>query len=84
MATKTADLNITGLLDQATQTFSETFKAGVKMQEDIARWWSETLDQAGPVQEWQKRSRSIISEAIPAAQKPPIAADAATPSRVNG
>jgi hypothetical protein len=69
MATKTADLNITGLLDQATQTFSESFKAGVKMQEDVAKWWSETLDQAGPVQEWQKRSRAIVSEAIPAAQR---------------
>jgi hypothetical protein len=69
MATKTVDANFTGLFDQAMENFSEAFKAGVKMQEDIANWWSETLDQAGPAQEWQRRSRAILSDAMPAAQK---------------
>ena len=45
MATKTLDpTNFTGLFDQAMQAFNETFKAGVKMQEDIANWWSEMLN----------------------------------------
>jgi hypothetical protein len=61
MATKTAEMSFTGVFDQAAQTFSDAFKAGVKMQEDVAKWWTETLDQAGPVQEWQKRSRAIVS-----------------------
>jgi hypothetical protein len=69
MTTKIADSNFTGLFDQAAQTFGDAFKAGVKMQEDVAKWWTETLDQAGPVQEWQKKSRAIVNEAIPAAQK---------------
>ncbi len=69
MATKTAAATYTGLFDQAAQTFSEAFRAGVKMQEDITKWWSDTLDQAGPINEWQKKSRAIVNEAIPAAQK---------------
>lgn len=69
MATRTAEMNFTGIFDQASQTFGEAFKAGVKMQEDITDWWVQALDQAGPVQEWQKKSRAIVNEAIPAAQK---------------
>jgi hypothetical protein len=69
MATKVADVNVTGLFDQAMASFSETFRSGVKMQEDVAKWWTDTLDQSGPTQEWQRRSRAIINDAMPAAQK---------------
>ena len=69
MATKTAEGNFAGVFDQAAETFSDTFKAGVKMQEDIANWWTEMLDQTGPAQEWQRRSRAILNDTIPAAQK---------------
>jgi hypothetical protein len=69
MATKTIDTNFTGIFDQASQAFNETFRAGVKMQEDVAKWWTDTLENAGPAQEWQRRSRAILNDAIPAAQK---------------
>lgn len=64
-----AETRITGLFDQAVSTFGDALKAGVKIQEEVAKWWSDALDQAGPVQEWQKKSQAIVSEAIPAAQK---------------
>src|SRR3974390_3496131 len=69
MATKTMESNFTGMFDQAMQAFNETFKAGVKMQEDIAKWWADTLDQTGPAQDWQRRTRAILNDAIPATQK---------------
>jgi polyhydroxyalkanoate synthesis regulator protein len=67
-ATRT-EAAFTGLLDQAVATFGDAMKAGVKFQEDIGRWWSDVLDQTAPVQTWQKRSREMVSEAIPAAQR---------------
>jgi hypothetical protein len=65
----TSETSVTSLFDQAVQTCGEAMKAGVKIQEDMARWWSEALEQGGAMQAWQKRSRAILSEAIPAAQK---------------
>lgn len=68
-AAEKMEAKMTSLLDQATQTFGDALKAGVKIQEEIARWWGDALDQAGPMYELQKRSRAIVTEAIPAAQK---------------
>ena len=68
MATKAAEA-ATGLFDEALQTFNDAVKAGVKVQEEIGKWWSDALDQAGPADQWQKKSKAILGEAIPAAQK---------------
>jgi len=67
-ATATKD-GVSGLFDQAVTTFGDALKAGVKIQEEVGKWWSDALEQAGPVTEWQKKSRAMVSEAIPAAQK---------------
>lgn len=64
-----AETRVTGMFDQAVSTFGDALKAGVKIQEEVGKWWSDAMDQTGPAQEWQKKSRSIVSEAIPAAQK---------------
>ena len=70
MATATATKeNVSGLFDQAVSTFGDAMKAGVKIQEEVGKWWSDALQQAGPVTDWQKQSRALVSEAIPAAQK---------------
>ena len=63
---------VSALFDDAVQSFGEAVKAGVKVQEEIGKWWSDALDQAGgatPVDAWQKKSKAVLSEAIPAAQK---------------
>lgn len=59
----------TNMFDQAVGTFGDAMKAGVKMQEEVVNWWSTAFDQAGPVQEWNQRSRTLLNEALPAAQK---------------
>jgi hypothetical protein len=60
---------VSGLFDEAVQTFNEAVKAGVKVQEEIGKWWSDALEQAGPIEDWQKKSKAVLGEAIPAAQK---------------
>src|SRR3954454_23121716 len=63
---------LTGLFDQAVGTFGDAMRAGVKIQEEIASFWTGAIDQTGQaqqVQDWNHRSRAFLSEAIPAAQK---------------
>jgi hypothetical protein len=57
------------MFDQAVQTFGDAMKAGVKIQEEMGRWWTDMIEQAGPMTGWQKRSRAIVCESIPAAQR---------------
>jgi len=60
---------VSGLFDEAVQTFNEAVKAGTKVQDEIGKWWSDALQQAGPMEDWQKKSKAVMGEAIPAAQK---------------
>jgi len=70
MATKTETASrVTGPFDEAVTTFNDAVKAGVKVQEEIGRWWSDAIEHAGAGEQWQKKSKAVLSEAIPAAQK---------------
>ena len=57
------------VFDEAVETFNEAVKAGVKVQDEIGKWWSDALEQAGAAEQWQKTSKAVFAEAIPAAQK---------------
>jgi len=57
------------MLEQAIDTYNSAFKTGVRMQEEVARWWTDLLGDASPVQDWQKRTQAMIADAIPLAQK---------------
>ena len=63
------ETNFTSFLDPAVQTLEDAFMAGVKIQENVTKFWSDAFDQAGVLQDWQKRSQALIKEVIPAAQK---------------
>ena len=67
--TEAAASRVSGLFDDAVQSFNEAVKAGTKVQEEIGKWWSDALHQAGPMEDWQKKSKAVLGEAIPAAQK---------------
>jgi hypothetical protein len=71
MAVKTPQ--ISELFDDAAASFNEAVKAGAKMQEEIGKWWTDALEKTGPagfaVDDWQKKSKAVVAEAIPAAQK---------------
>jgi hypothetical protein len=63
------EATFTQLFDQAVETFGGAVKASIKLQEDVAKFWTDAFDRVGPAQDWQKRSRSIFTEALPTAQK---------------
>ena len=71
MATKTESAaRACGPFDEAVATFNDAVKVGVKAQEEIGRWWSDALAQAGGGgEQWQKQSKAVFADAIPAAQK---------------
>ena len=69
MATKTTAAAASDVFDEAVETFNGAVKAGAKVQEEIGKWWSDALDKAGSGEDWQKRSKAVFAEAIPAAQK---------------
>jgi len=59
----------TQMFDQGVQAIGEAVKAGVKIQEEIGKWWSYALEQVGSIQDWQKKSQAVASEVLPAAEK---------------
>jgi polyhydroxyalkanoate synthesis regulator protein len=69
MTTKAIEANVTEVFDSALRTYGDAMKAGVRMQEDVAKWWADALEAGGPIQDWQKRSRAVFTETVPAAQK---------------
>ena len=68
MAAKT-EAAVSTMFEDALQTYNDAVKVGVKVQEEVGKWWSDAIDHAGPAEEWQKKSKAVLSEAIPAAQK---------------
>jgi hypothetical protein len=67
--TQQMESTVTGMFDQAANTFGDVFKSGVKWQDDINKWWRQAIDAAGPALDWQERSQVLVKQALPAAQK---------------
>lgn len=67
MATRESD--VMQVLDSALGAFGDALKAGVKAQEEMTKWWTGAAENVNPLADWQKRSRRIFDEGVPAAQK---------------
>ena len=64
------DSDVTQVMDGAFNAFGDAMKAGVQAQEEIARFWSNTFSSnGGPLGDWQKRSKLMFEDAVPAVQK---------------
>ncbi|MDB6064108.1 MAG: hypothetical protein JWR26_316 [Pedosphaera sp.] len=59
----------TELFDQAIKSYEQALRTGVRFQEDTARWWTNFLNQSSLTHEWQKQVNSVVSQAIPTAQR---------------
>jgi polyhydroxyalkanoate synthesis regulator protein len=68
MVTK-SDYDVSQMFDSAINAFGDAMKAGVKAQEEIVKWWSNSLNGGTPLGDWQKRSKQMFDEAVPAAQR---------------
>lgn len=62
-----------GLLEQAVFSFGDALRAGVKVQQEVGKWWADTLDQVQQpfpaATDYQRKARAVVTEVIPAAQK---------------
>jgi hypothetical protein len=59
----------TELFDQAMRSYEQALRTGVRLQEDTARWWTNFLHQTSWTQDWQRQVSSVMSHAIPTAQR---------------
>jgi hypothetical protein len=60
---------VSDLVKQAVDTFDATLKAGVKIQEEATKMWTQALGGATSAHQWQERATAVLNEAIPLAQK---------------
>ena len=67
MAATMETSSVTTFFDQATTAFGEALKGGVKLQEQVAGYWTDAL-KAVPTADFQKKSR-FLGDAVPTAQK---------------
>ena len=68
MAAKTEE-RVMGLFDQALETFEGALQTGIKMQNDVFKWWSEALDEGGAMAGWQERWQAVYGGAVPAVRR---------------
>lgn len=57
------------LIEQAMQNYEQALQAGLKLQEDSAKWWLDCLAQASAPQDLSQRVSAMANEAIPVIQK---------------
>lgn len=63
---------VTEMSDQAFKNWEKAFRSGIKLQEQTAQWWNESLNTFSVAQDWQKRvlqMTSLASGMIPQAQR---------------
>lgn len=61
--------NVSELFDQAIETFDSALRTGVRIQEEATKWWTDMINEADSLQELQMRTRAMMNDAMPAAQK---------------
>jgi len=57
------------LFEQALKNYEQALQAGLKLQQESAKWWTDLLAQSGSPQEWQTRFNEMASESVGVAQK---------------
>jgi len=57
------------LLQLALKNYDQACQAGLKLQEESAKWWVDFLSQTASPQVWQKKLNSLLDDAIPQPKK---------------
>jgi hypothetical protein len=60
------------LAEQALKAYEQTFRTGLRIQEEASQWWNGVMEQAASSQDWRKRFTGLTGlteEVMPAAQK---------------
>ena len=67
MSTATGGFN--ELFEQASRVFENAMRAGLTMQQESSKWFTETLRGLGSPQEWQARNQAAAEQATSTFQK---------------
>ena len=57
------------LFEQAMKNYEQALQAGLKLQQESARWWMDLMERAGSPQEWQTKANELASESMTVVQK---------------
>jgi len=57
------------LFKQAVESFDATLRTGVRFQEEVAKWWQDSLAKTPIGKELQKKAAVVLEEAIPVARQ---------------
>jgi hypothetical protein len=57
------------LVDQAMKNYEQALQAGVKLQEESSKCWTDFMNQTAAPADWQKRWNAAATETIPLIQK---------------
>ena len=60
---------VSEVFDQALKNYEQTLRAGLKLQEEAGRWWTNLLNHATSAHDWQKRVAAVTNEVIAPTQK---------------
>ena len=58
-----------GLYDEALKNYEQALRTGLKLQEDIAKYWTKVLAQPGTPPDFQRHLLSLANDMVPATQK---------------
>lgn len=57
------------LFEQAARMFESALAAGITVQRESTKWFTEAMEGLGSPQQWQQRNSAVLEEAISAARK---------------
>jgi cell division septum initiation protein DivIVA len=57
------------LLEQAMKNYEQALQAGLKLQQESARWWMELATRTGSPQEWQSRFNEMSCDSMASMHK---------------
>src|SRR5271167_873380 len=57
------------LFEQAMKNYEQALQAGLKLQQESAKWWMEMMTQAGAPQEWRTKVNELASESMSVVQR---------------
>lgn len=65
----TAAANPNELFEQAAKMFESALSAGLTVQRESTRWFTEAMERIGSPQQWQSRNAAVLEEAVVTARK---------------
>lgn len=57
------------LFAQAMKNYEQAVQAGLKLQQESAKWWMDVMSKAGSPEDWQAKASDLASESVSMAQK---------------